>query len=315
MARLHDRGIRFGGPGGSILYMVIFLGAVGVVAYYLSPLSPNPNELLINSFYANPYLNGLILSVLALGVLYNFRQALIIEPSIRWIKAYHEAMDPVRMRLPRPPVLISTMARILLDASERKQDKLPQSSTTAILESIGTRIDEGRELGRYIGNLLVFLGLLGTFWGLLQTVTEVSEVISSLGTDDTGQSSAGAVSALINNLNQPLAGMSTAFSSSLFGLGGSLIVGFLDIQAGAAQNRFYTDLEDWLTSQTDTAGNIVGADGRSFAADDLGGALTRLQTAIEDLNYGQSEASKGVREEIRQLGRTLLEGDDAESGR
>lgn len=310
MARSLERGVRFSGPSGSILSMVAFIGAVAVVAYYLSPWSPNPNELLVESFYANPYLNGLILFVLVLGILYNFRQVLVVDPAIRWVTSFRNSVDPSRTRLPRPPALIGAMARILLDADERG-GRLSQASARAILDSIGTRIDEGRETGRYVGNLLVFLGLLGTFWGLLQTVTDVSGVISSLGAGDAGQDSATAVSALINNLNEPLSGMNTAFSSSLFGLGGSLVIGFLDIQAGQAQNRFYSDLEDWLSGITETTANGSPTDGKNFGGGELGDALAHLHAAIRELNAGQVEASHGVREEIRELGRTLLEGDDA----
>ena len=125
---------------------------------------------------------------------------------------------------------------------------------------------------------------------------------------------AGAVSALINTLNEPLSGMNTAFSSSLFGLGGSLILGFLDIQAGRSQNRFYSDLEDWLSGITDNASTTASGERRSFEpTGDLGDAIAQLHAAIQDLNEGQAQSARGVREEIRALGRTLLEGDDIES--
>lgn len=313
MARSLERAVRFSGPNGAILAMVLFLSAVGFAAYWLSPWSPSPNELLVASFYANPYLNGLILFVLALGILYNFRQAVVIEPAIRWVNAFRTSVDPSRTRLPRPPAMIGAMARILLDADERG-GRLSQASARAILDSIGTRIDEGREFGRYAGNLLVFLGLLGTFWGLLQTVTDVSGVISSLGAG-AGDDSAGAVSALINNLNEPLSGMNTAFSSSLFGLGGSLVLGFLDIQAGQAQNRFYSDLEDWLSGISDNTTSGAAGENRNFAGGDMNDALAHLHAAIKELNAGQADAAHGVREEIRELGRTLLEGDDARERR
>lgn len=313
MARTLERSVRFSGPGGTIFYMIAFLIAVGIVAFYLSPLSPNPNDLLVTSFEANPYLNGLILFVLGAGIIYTFRQALVVDPAIRWVNAFRNSVDPSRTRLPRPPALIGAMVRILLDVDE-SGGHLSQASARAILDSIGTRIDEGREFGRYIGNLLVFLGLLGTFWGLLQTVTDVSGVISSLGASSADGDSAGAVSALINNLNEPLSGMNTAFSSSLFGLGGSLILGFLDIQAGRSQNRFYSDLEDWLSGITDNASTTASGERRSFEpTGDLGDAIAQLHAAIQDLNEGQAQSARGVREEIRALGRTLLEGDDIES--
>lgn len=295
--------------------MVLFLVLVGAVAYWLSPLSPQPNTLLVDSFNANRWLNGLIIFVLIIGIFYNINQALVIGPSIRWVNSFRNSVDPSRTRLPRPPALIGAMARILLDADERG-GKLSQASVRAILDSIGTRIDEGREFGRYAGNLLVFLGLLGTFWGLLQTVTEVSAVISSLGASSEGSDSASAVSALINNLEKPLGGMSTAFSSSLFGLGGSLIVGFLDIQAGQAQNRFYTDLEDWLSGISDNTTSLTsGNNSANYEGEDLTDILASLHAAIKELNAGQDRASAGVRQEIRELGRTLLEGDQPDQRR
>lgn len=317
MARSLERGVRFTGPGGAILNMLLFLGVVAIVAYYLSPWSPNPNELLVTSFQANPWLNGLILFVLLIGIGYNFNQAAVIDPAIRWVNAFRNSVDPSRTRLPRPPALVGAMARILLDADERG-GRLSQASARAILDSIGTRIDEGREFGRYAGNLLVFLGLLGTFWGLLQTVTDVSGVISALGQNEAASgNSATAVSALINNLNEPLAGMNTAFSSSLFGLGGSLILGFLDIQAGQAQNRFYSDLEDWLSGISDTTTVLSGGkgDGSGFEGGDLSDAMASLHAAIKELNAGQDRAASGVRQEIRQLGHMLLEGESPDKKR
>ncbi|MGV6819721.1 MAG: hypothetical protein ACWA5T_04395 [Parvularcula sp.] len=307
MARSLERGVRFSGPNGAILNMILFLAVVGAVGYYLSPWSPNPNDLLIQSFQANPYLNGLILFVLFVGIIYNFRQAYVVSPAISWVNAFRNSVDPSRTRLPRAPALISAMARILLDADERG-GRLSQDSSRAILDSIGTRIDEGRDFGRYAGNLLVFLGLLGTFWGLLQTVTDVSGVISSLGASS-GQSddAAGAVSALINNLNEPLSGMNTAFSSSLFGLGGSLILGFLDIQAGQTQNRFYSDLEDWLSGISENS-TVLPSGVSSMSGAELTDALAALHAAIKEMNAAQDRGAAGVQQEIRDLGRLLLEG-------
>ncbi|MEM6650720.1 MAG: flagellar motor protein MotA, partial [Pseudomonadota bacterium] len=290
MARSLERGVRFTGPGGAILNMILFLAVVGVVAYYLSPWSPQPNELLITSFLANPWLNGLIIFVLLVGIAYNINQAAMVSPAIRWVNSFRNSVDPSRTRLPRAPGMIGAMARILLDADERG-GRLSQASARAILDSIGTRIDEGREFGRYAMNLLVFLGLLGTFWGLLQTVTDVSGVISALGQSSQNTDTGSAVSALINNLNEPLSGMNTAFSSSLLGLGGSLVLGFLDIQAGQAQNRFYSDLEDWISGISDNS-TVLGKGGAtaSLEADDLGDAMATLHAAIKELNASQDQA-------------------------
>lgn len=308
MARSLDRSVRFTGAGGAVLNMLIVLGTVGAIVWYVSPLGPQANELLVNAFMANPYLNGLILFVLVLGVMYNLRQAMIVSPAVSWINAFRNSVDPSRTRLPRPPALITAVSRMLLDADERG-GRLSQASTRAILDSVGLRIDEGREIGRYVTNLLVFLGLLGTFWGLLQTVNGVADVIGSLAGSTGDQSGSDAVGSLISNLNAPLSGMGTAFSSSLFGLGGSLVLGLLDIQAGQAQNRFYSDLEDWLSGITDVTTAKSGGSAASLAGDgDLETAFARLEASIDRLVEAESTSAQAVQTEIRQLGRTLLEG-------
>ncbi|MHA7873496.1 MAG: flagellar motor protein MotA, partial [Hyphococcus sp.] len=259
-----------------------------------------------DAFNANPALNGLILGVLAIGVIYNLRHAGVIAPAVRWVEAFRESVDPARSRLPRAPSLINAMAKLLLDADTRSS-RLSPESTRAILDSIGTRMDEGREMGRYIMNLLVFLGLLGTFWGLLQTVNAVAETINGLAT--TSGAAEDAVAQLISNLREPLSGMGTAFSSSLFGLGGSLIIGFLDLQAGQAQNRFYTDLEDWLAGMTETV-RASGKDGAKYDAgepEDLAGAIeAALAANAETQIKAQAGQMAELRDEIRALNRTLI---------
>ncbi len=310
MARSLERSVKFTRPGRYILNMLLFLLAVGAVVYYLSPLSPQPTTLLIDAFNANPALNGLILGVLAIGVIYNLRQAGVISPSVRWVEAFRETVDPGRSRLPRAPGMINAMAKLLLDADARG-GRLSPESTRAILDSIGTRMDEGREMGRYLMNLLVFLGLLGTFWGLLETVNAVAETINGLA--GAGGAAEDAVSQLIANLREPLSGMGTAFSSSLFGLGGSLVVGFLDLQAGQAQNRFYTDLEDWLAGMTETI-RAGGGDKEKarYAADetDLAAAVQALEAALAANTETQIKAQAGqaaeLKDEIRALNRTLV---------
>lgn len=306
MARSLDRSVRFTGAGGAVLNMLLVLALVGAITWYLSPWSPQPNDLLITAFMANPYLNGLILFVLVIGIMYNLRQALMVGPAVGWINAFRNSVDPSRTRLPRAPMLITAVSRMLLDADERG-GRLSQASTRAILDSVGLRIDEGREIGRYATNLLVFLGLLGTFWGLLQTVNGVSDVIGSLaGTTNGGGSDA--VGSLIANLNEPLSGMGTAFSSSLFGLGGSLVLGLLDIQAGQAQNRFYSDLEDWLSGITDVTTARSGKGASADYAGDLEGTLARLEETLARLADSQNQGAAAVQKEIRQLGQTLLQG-------
>jgi hypothetical protein len=310
MARSLERSVKFVRPGRYIMNMVLFLLVVGAMLYYLSPWSPQPSPLLLDAFQANPALNGLILGVLAIGVIYNLRQAGVIAPAVRWVEAFRESVDPARSRLPRAPNLINAMSKLLLDADTRS-GRLSPESTRAILDSIGTRMDEGREMGRYIMNLLVFLGLLGTFWGLLETVNAVGETISGLA--NTSGPAEEAVTQLIKNLEKPLSGMGTAFSSSLFGLGGSLIVGFLDLQAGQSQNRFYTDLEDWLAGMTETV-RANGKNGTSYASEvadgDLVGAIAALEAALAANTETQIKAAAGqnaeLKDEIRALNRTLI---------
>ncbi len=315
MARSLERAVKFVRPGRYIFNMLLFLLAVAAVAYYLSPLSPQPTNVLVDAFNANVALNGLILGVLFVGIIYNLRQAGVISPAVRWMEAFRETVDPRRARLPRAPILISAIARILLDADERG-GRLTPVAARSILDSIGTRIDEGREMGRYIGNLLVFLGLLGTFWGLLETVNAVAATIAGLA--NTTGAAEDAVQQLITNLREPLSGMGTAFSSSLFGLGGSLIVGFLDLQAGQAQNRFYTDLEDWLAGMTEAAttnnsGAKTNMAGEDIAQEEVGNllhAVRNLEAALaqntDKQMQAQADQAVGLRDEIRALNRTLI---------
>ncbi len=310
MARSLERSVKFVRPGRYIMNMLLFILAVGAVIYYLSPWSPQPTPLLLDAFNANPALNGLILGVLAIGVIYNLRQAGVIAPAVRWVESFRESVDPARARMPRPPALISAMSKLLLDADTRSS-RLSPESTRAILDSIGTRMDEGREMGRYLMNLLVFLGLLGTFWGLLETVNAVAATINGLAA--TNGPAEEAVSQLIANLKEPLSGMGTAFSSSLFGLGGSLVVGFLDLQAGQAQNRFYTDLEDWLAGMTETV-RTTSRDGTKLAIEgdeeDIATAIYNLEAALAANTETQIKALAGqnaeLKDEIRALNRTLI---------
>lgn len=298
--------VRFTQPGGYILNMLLFLTVVGVVVFFLSPLSPQPTSLLVDAFNANRALNGLILFVLLVGIVFNLRQAGAIAPASQWIQAFYER--DTRRR--RAPDLIIATTRILKKARD-SQSGLNTEQGRAILDSVGARMDEGREMGRYIGNLLVFLGLLGTFWGLLETVNAVAATISGLASTGPAED---AVAQLIRNLQEPLGGMGTAFSSSLFGLGGSLIVGFLDLQAGQAQGRFYSDLEDWLAQETEPARGGARDNKSSFGANaddgDIAGAFGSLEAALAANTEAQIKASAGqiadLKDEIRALNRTLI---------
>jgi hypothetical protein len=299
MANQKDQAPRFVDPGRYLLNMLLFLIAVGAVVYYLSPFSPEPSTILVDAFDANPALNGLILAVLLFGIIYNFRRAEVIYPSVRWVHAYYDHANLPR----REPLLIRAMAKVLRNA--RGGGRLTAEATRAILDSIGTRMDETREEGRYIGHLLVFLGLLGTFWGLIQTVNGVVSTISGLAV--AGADTEAAIAQLINNLKAPLSGMGTAFSSSLFGLSGSLVVGFLDLQSSQAQGRFYTDLEDWLSSMTDAR---AGAGGDRAAMADAEQTYSSLEAALaantEALIKAQAGQMAELKEEIRALTRSII---------
>jgi hypothetical protein len=149
----------------------------------------------------------------------------------------------------------------------------------SILDSIASRLDESRETTRYLVGLLIFLGLLGTFWGLLLTTSSVGQTISALNTE--GKDTATVFQELKTGLEAPLRGMGTAFSASLFGLAGSLILGFLDLQAGQAQTRFYNELEEWLSGITELQAD--GAGGAPGSQAQLRFALLDMQRSISDL--------------------------------
>lgn len=218
--------------------MACFLVLVGFVALILY-------KQIATAFSANPGLNGLIILVLVIGAVFAFRQIVRLFREIRWVNSLSSA----EVRPPkREPRLLGPMATLINAGAGARG--LSTATSRAILDSVGTRLDEGRELNRYLIGLLVFLGLLGTFWGLLETVHSISGVINAM---TTGADASAMFDDLKSGLAAPIAGMSISFTSSLFGLAGSLILGFLDLQAGQAQNRFYTELEDFLASHAETS--------------------------------------------------------------
>jgi hypothetical protein len=216
--------------------MAAFLALVGFVVLILY-------KQIALAFSANPGLNGLILGILAIGSLFTFRQVIRLFREIHWVNSLTGA-PAGRIS---PPRLLAPMAAMLNAGAGARG--LSTITTRAILDSIATRLDEGRELSRYLVGLLVFLGLLGTFWGLLETVHSISGVIESM---KTGSDTARMFDDLKIGLSAPIAGMSVSFTSSLFGLASSLILGFLDLQAGQAQNRFYSEFEEFLASHVQT---------------------------------------------------------------
>ena len=248
-----------------LLRMVVFLILAAFVALILY-------RQIFTAFMANPGLNSLILGVMAIGIFLGLRQVVQLFPEIRWVNAMRRGLAH---QVP-PPVLLSPMARIMGQDGYRT---ISTATLRAILDSIGTRLDESREIARYLTGLLVFLGLLGTFWGLLETVGSIGGVISSM---QTGSDAAVMFDDLKNGLAAPISGMAIAFTSSLFGLAGSLILGFLDLQAGQAQNRFYTELEDALSTYTQDASVTAprAFDGAGLP-DDLRAALQKISESSD----------------------------------
>ena len=226
-------------PNRYIIRMAVFLLVVLAITAFLSVT-------LIVAFQANPLLNGLILGVLLFGILYIFRQPQMLYREVAWIDSFRRP----HLRIQTTPRLLAPMAAMLgKRRSSGTQFSLAPTSTRSILDSIGARLDESREISRYLIGLLIFLGLLGTFWGLIKTIGGVSATLNTLNLDP-GQDIVGLFENLKEGMASPLSGMGTAFSSSLFGLAGSLILGFLDLQSGQALNRFYNELEEWLSSVT-----------------------------------------------------------------
>jgi hypothetical protein len=250
-----------------LIRMAVFLILAGFVAFILY-------RQIVDAFMANPGLNGLIVGVTIIGIVLAIRQVVRLFPEIRWVNTFRQADEGVLP--PNPPILLAPMSSFI--SGRAAQSTLSVAATRSLLDSIGARLDESREIVRYLAGLLVFLGLLGTFWGLIDTVGSVGRIISSL---RTGQDSAVLFDELKNSLAGPLQGMGLSFSASLFGLAGSLVLSFLDLQAGQAQSRFYTELEDWLAMSTmDTTG--ADLQGRPGTSNDLATALHRLTAAVND---------------------------------
>ncbi len=245
-------------------------------------------------FQANPFLNGLILGILAIGILYCLRQVLVLWPEVSWIEHYKKD----RTVSGRGPRLLAPMATMLGEREGRRL-RLTAGTMRTLLDGIGIRLDEGREISRYMIALLVFLGLLGTFWGLLETVDAVVKVIQGL-TIGAGEEFSRVFDRFKSGLLDTLSGASIAFSTSLFGLGGSLILGFLDLQAAQAQNRFYTDLEDWLSGMTRISVLPTDTSGDSFesVSSYLQALLEHTATTMDELSQtivrGESERAKAA---------------------
>jgi hypothetical protein len=264
-----------------LVRMLVFL-TLGVLVVVIL------NRQISAAFMANPLLNALIIGVLLVGILLAFRQVIRLFPEIAWVNSFRLA-DP-GLAVERPPVLLAPMAAILGDRVGRMT--ISSQIMQSLLDSIGTRLDEARDMSRYMTGLLIFLGLLGTFWGLIETVGSVGKVIEGL---KVGGDAAAMFDSLKEGLAAPLGGMGISFSSSLFGLAGSLVLGFLDLQTSQAQNRFYTDLEDWLA----TTVRDLGAETHAVMPAVQSSSGTEIQAAIERLREvivegGSNKAATGA---------------------
>jgi hypothetical protein len=242
-------------PNIYLIRMLLFIAAVVVVAGLLSGA-------LFQAFSANILLNSLILLVLLLGIGWNIRQVTRLSPEVQWLETFQRAR-PRLAGLPAPR-LLAPMASMLAARAGKGRDgqerfTISSQAMRSLLDTIASRLDESRELSRYMTGLLIFLGLLGTFWGLLLTVRSVGDVIGGMSVGS------GDINALFEQLKvglaRPLEGMGTAFSSSMLGLAGALMLGFLDLTAGQAQNRFFNELEEWLAGITRLSSGVLGGEG------------------------------------------------------
>lgn len=281
------RGPTFTGPGRYVAPMLLFVTLVGVLVFALF----NSTGVVKSAFFANIYINGAIVTVLGIGVAYTFHQTLGVRPAVAWLRELSNHANVHTMRA--PPPLIAPMALISGDAGGRP--RVSPQSARSILDSVGARMAESGELTRYFTRLLIFLGLLGTFWGLLDTVNALVGSISAIAPSGGGGADAAmgadSVAGLFAAIQDPLQGMGTAFSSSIFGLAGSLVLGFLDLQATQAQNRFYTEVEDWMVSITRVT--PTGIEAAGGGADYSGAVLDKTIEGIEQLQMLMSRSEEG----------------------
>lgn len=268
-----------------LLMMVSYLALVaGVCAFLYVPLR--------HAFLANWGFNMVILGALAIGIFLNFRRVVVLGAEISWIEIFRTGTSGLSVA--ESPQLLKPLAKHL-EGLHRDRFSLSALSLQTVLEGIRGRMDESREISRYMISLLVFLGLLGTFWGLLGTIGAVSSVIGGL---EVGNRDFNLMfQAMKAGLQEPLQGMGTAFSSSLFGLGGSLVLGFLDIQANHAQNRFFNELEEWLSGVTQLVDRTtkVRLEGQELTP--AGPGPEQFEALIEELRRTNSHLEAKFKEE------------------
>lgn len=273
--------LRLTTPRRFLVRMIVFLLLAGALVAILA-------KDLQRAFMSNPGLNGLIVGCLIVGIILALWQVIRLFREVRWVNELRGARPDLALQA--TPSLLAPIATLLGDKAGRQV--ISTSTLRSVLESVGMRLDEMRDVSRYLTGLLVFLGLLGTFWGLLETVGSVGGVIGAM---QSGKDATLLFDELKAGLQAPLAGMGISFSSSLFGLAGSLVLGFLDLQAGQAQTRFYNELEDWLST--------TAADAAPLAGGDITAALERLQRAVMQGGAGQvtTQSMASLAEGIQQL--------------
>src|SRR5258707_169390 len=271
-----------------LVRMLAFLVLAALLVYILL------RQILV-AFFANPGLNAVIIGVLLIGIMLAFRQVIRLFREVSWVNSFRLA-DP-GLGVERTPVLLAPMAAILGD----RLGRLGMSPQTmrGLMDSIATRLDEARDMSRYLTGLLIFLGLLGTFWGLIETVGSVGKVIEGL---KVGGDAGAMFESLKEGLAAPLGGMGISFSSSLFGLAGSLVLGFLDLQTSQAQNRFYTELEDWLATTVRDLG--VEAPAMAGGSSDIHASIERLREVISEV-MSDSGPSKGATSAMANLAEAI----------
>ncbi len=290
-------------PHRYLFRMALFLiTVIGFCAVLYLPLQ--------SYFMANAPLNFSIVLVLVLGIAYNFRQVAVLFPEVAWIEGFRRNVNSDASRSAplsegTPPRLLAPMATMVGD---RETFSLSTMAMRSLLDGILSRLDESRDISRYTIGLLIFLGLLGTFWGLLETVASISNVIGGLSVN--GGDATTVFDDLKRGLEAPMAGMGTAFSSSLFGLAGSLVLGFLDLQANQAQNRFYNELEDWLSSVTRLSTGALVGDGEQTVPAYVQALLEQTAESLENL---QRTLQRGEESRISVNANVIALGDKLET--
>ncbi len=276
-----------------LVRMLLFLAAVAGLAYLL-------RHDLLRVFQNTPILNGVIVGVLAIGIFFVMRQVISLWPEVRWLRRFQHREQGAPLLETHSINLLAPMAAML---GERQDHfRLSPTATRALLDGIATRLDERRELTRYLIGLLIFLGLLGTFWGLLETIGAVADAINGL--QVTGGDAVQMFAKLKASIDGPLKGMATAFGASLFGLSGSLVLGFLELQASQAQGRFHIELEEWLAGATHlSSGNLEGEQGVSAYVEAL---LERTADGLDELTR-TLRRSEESRETTASAAATLVE--------